>query len=51
MIPQFLFWDQTYWLAPNSKFQLATKDQEMYEQDELPQSIQDKDFLIKTELV
>ena len=25
-MPQFSFWDQSYWFAPNSKFQSATKD-------------------------
>ena len=43
MIPQFSFWNQSYWFAPNSKFQLATKDQEMHEQDELKTRLFNKD--------
>ena len=31
------FWDQSYWFAPNSKFQSDTKDRETHEQDELSQ--------------
>ena len=37
MPPQFSFWNQSYWFAPNSKFQLDTKDREMHKRDELSQ--------------
>ena len=30
-------WDQSYWFAPNSKFQSDTIDRETHEQDELSQ--------------
>ena len=36
MMPQFLFWDRSYWFAPNSKFQSDTKDQEMHERHSMP---------------
>ena len=49
MMPQFSFWDQSYWFAPNFKFQSATKDREKHtsKMNYHKESIQDKAFLAK----
>ena len=48
-IPHFLFWNEYYKFASNSKFHSAREDRETGEQVELSQgSTQDKEFVART---